>query len=139
VAFWGEVNVSGWRKYVSVLGLCLIALSGTAAGREIHPLFDRYISPAYPSALRGGRMFASVRVNYDIHNDGSVSGIRVTEQTDQKSANSVLSAIKRWRFKPWDVTETMPATIGESVKFVFDQERRERRLRMVISWARRDV
>lgn len=84
-------------------------------------------------------MFASVRVNYDIHNDGSVSGIRVTEQTDQKSANAVLSAIKRWRFKPWDVTEAMPVTIGESVQFVFDQERRERRLRMVISWVRREV
>ena len=84
-------------------------------------------------------MFASVRVNYDIHNDGSVSGIRVTEQTDQKSATAVLSAIKRWRFKPWDVTEDMPASIGESVQFVFDQERRERRLRMVISWARREV
>lgn len=131
--------MGGWRKYVSGLGLCLLALSGTAAGREAHPLFDRYVSPAYPSALRGGRLFASVRVNYDIHHDGSVSGIRVTEQTDQKSANAVLSAVKRWRFKPWEVTEGMPATIGESVHFVFDQERRERRLRMVISWARREV
>jgi TonB family protein len=117
----------------------LLALSDQSAGREIHPLFDRYISPAYPSALRGGRMFASVRVSYDIHNDGSVSAIRVTEQTDQKSANAVLSAVRRWRFKPWEVTEGMPATIGESVQIVFDQERRERRLRMVISWARREV
>lgn len=131
--------MSGWQKCVSVLGLCLLALSGAATGRETHPLFDRYISPAYPSALRGGRLFSSVRVNYDIHHDGSVSAIRVIEQTDQKSANAVLSAVKRWRFKPWDVTEAMPATLGESVHFVFDQERRERRLRMVISWERRDI
>lgn len=68
---------------------------------------------------------------------GSVSDIRVIERTDPKTANAVVAAVKRWRLKPWEVTEDMPAVIGESVQFLFDQERLEKRLRMVISWERR--
>lgn len=111
----------------------------SSSAQTVHPQFDRYVSPTYPSALRGGRLFSSVRLNYDIHHDGSISDVAVIEQTDQIAANSALSAVKRWRFKPWKVTADMPAWIGESVHFVFDQERQEERLRMVISWERREL
>jgi len=132
-----EVKVKLLCKLSGIVGLSALLLGGAYARDETHPRFDRYVSPVYPSALRGGRLFASVRVHYDIHNDGSVSGIRVVEQTDQKTANVVVSAVKRWRFKPWDATDEMPAVIGESVQYLFDQERLEKRLRMVISWERR--
>lgn len=66
-----------------------------------------------------------------------MSDIRVIERTDPKTANAVVAAVKRWRLKPWEVTGDMPAVIGESVQFLFDQERLEKRLRMVISWERR--
>ncbi|MFJ5297357.1 TonB family protein [Pseudomonas sp. RC10] len=129
---------SQW-KVSAILSGCALMLSMSVGAREMHPLFERYVSPTYPSALRGGKLFSSVRVHYDIHHDGTVTDVRVVEQTDQKAANSALSAVKRWQFEPWDVTEEMPARIGESVHFVFDQERLEKRLRIVISWARRDV
>ncbi|MFJ3521601.1 energy transducer TonB [Pseudomonas sp. NPDC090203] len=125
-----------WR-ISGIVGLSALLLGGAYASDTSHPEFDRYVSPAYPSSLRGGKLFSSARVDYDIHHDGSVSGIRVVEQTDRKAANAVVSAIRRWRFKPWDVTDEMPAVIGESVHYLFDQERLEQRLRMVISWERR--
>ena len=124
-------------KLSGIFGLSAMLLGGACARDEIHPQFDRYVSPAYPSALRGGKLFGSVQVHYDIHHDGSVSDVRVVEQTDQKTANAVLSAVKRWRFQAWEVTEEMPTVIGESVRYVFDQERLEKRLRMVITWERR--
>jgi TonB family protein len=130
------VNVKVFWGVVRVIGLCALMIEGASAGERTHPQFDRYVSPAYPSGLRGGKSFSSVRVNYDIHHDGSVSDIQVIERTDSKTANAVVSAIKRWRFKPWDVTDGMPA-VGESVQYLFDQERLEKRLRMVISWERR--
>lgn len=124
-------------KVSGIFGLSALLLGGVHASEESHPQFDHYVSPAYPSALRGGRLFSSALVHYDVHHDGSVSDIRVIERTDQKTANAVVSAVKRWRFKPWEVTEEMPAVIGESVQYLFDQERLEKRLRMVISWERR--
>jgi TonB family protein len=132
-----EVKVKLLCKLSGIVGLSALLLGGAYASNTSHPEFDRYVSPAYPSSLRGGKLFSSARVDYDIHNDGSVSGIRVVEQTDQKTANAVASAVRRWRFKPWDVTDEMPVVIGESVQYLFDQERLEKRLRMVISWERR--
>lgn len=111
----------------------------SSSAQTVHPQFDRYVSPTYPSGLRDGRLFSNVRVNYDIHHDGAVSDIAVIEQTDPISANAALSAVKRWRFKPWKASVEMPARIGESVHFVFDQEQQEERLRMVISWERREL
>ncbi|MDE1198109.1 MAG: energy transducer TonB [Pseudomonas sp.] len=131
------MNVKVFWGVVRVIGLCALMIEGASAGERTHPQFDRYVSPAYPSGLRGGKLFSSVRVNYDIHHDGSVRNVMLVEQTDQQSANATLSAVKRWRFKPWDVTDGMPAVIGESVQYLFDQERLEKRLRMVISWERR--
>jgi TonB family protein len=131
------VKVKRLCKFSGIVGLSALLLGSAFARDETHPQFDRYVSPAYPSALRGGKLFASIRVHYDIHNDGSVSDVRVVEQTDQKTANAVVSAVKRWRFQAWEVTEEMPAVIGESVRYVFDQERLEKRLRMVITWKRR--
>jgi hypothetical protein len=63
----------------------------------------------------------------------------LVEQTDQQSANATLSAVKRWRFKPWEVSADMPAELGESVHVIFDEEPRERRLRMRFSWERREI
>jgi len=132
-----KVKVKWLCKLSGIVGLSALLLDGAYARGETHPQFDRYISPAYPSALRGGKLFSSVRVHYDIHHDGTLSGIKVVEQTDQKTADAVVSAVRRWRFKRWEVSQEMPAVIGESVQYLFDQERREKRLRMVISWERR--
>lgn len=133
------MNVKVFWGVVRVIGLCALMIEGASAGERTHPQFDRYVSPAYPSGLRGGKLFSSVRVNYDIHHDGSVSDIQVIERTDPKTANAVVSAIKRWRFKPWEVSADMPAEIGESVHVIFDEEPRERRLRMRFSWERREI
>jgi TonB family protein len=132
-----EVKVKLLCKLSGIVGLTTLLLGGAYASDTSHPEFDRYVSPAYPSSLRGGKLSSSARVHYDVHNDGSVSDIQVIERTDLRTANAVVSAIKRWRFKPWDVTDGMPAVIGESVQYLFDQERLEKRLRMVISWERR--
>ena len=138
-AFRDEVKVKSRWKVLFILGGCALLHCMGSHARSMDPQFERYVSPTYPSALRGGKLFSSVRVNYDIRHDGTVTDIKITEQTDQKSANSALSAVKRWQFKPWKVTEEMPARIGETVHFVFDQERLERRLRMVVSWERRET
>ncbi|MFJ3482536.1 TonB family protein [Pseudomonas sp. NPDC090202] len=103
-----------------------------------HPLFERYVTPDYPSTLLKDRLLASVRVDYDIHHDGSVHAIRIIESTDPLVADIARSAVRQWRFKPWRVTERMPAEIRETVLFVFDQALREQGLRMLISWERRD-
>jgi TonB family protein len=133
------VNVKVFWGVVRVIGLCALIIGAASAGERTHPQFDRYVSPAYPSGLRGGKSFSSVRVNYDIHHDGSVRNVMLVEQTDQQSANATLSAVKRWRFKPWEVSADMPAEIGESVHVIFDEEPRERRLRMRFSWERREI
>lgn len=137
MALRNEAKVKSRWRLSAILGCCALLLTETSSGTTERPRFDRYVSPVYPSALRGGKLFSSALVHYDVHHNGSVSDIRIIERMDPKTANAVVSAVKRWRFKPWEVTEDMPAVSGESVQFLFDQERLEKRLRMVISWERR--
>jgi TonB family protein len=122
-------------KVLTWLSMLIWLSSLWASG--FYPQFERYVSPAYPSALRGGRIDTGVRVSYDIRNDGSVSNVKVLEKNDWKTGNAAVSAVKRWRFVPWEVTEQMPVTIGELVDFTFDEDRKERRLRMLITRQRR--
>jgi beta-galactosidase/beta-glucuronidase len=43
-------------------------------------------------------------VSYRAHYDGPVSDITVRRKTDRKFVSAVVSAVSRWRFKPWDVS-----------------------------------
>ena len=44
------------------------------------------------------------KVGYRAHYDGPVSDINVLRKTDRKFVSAVVSAVSRWRFKPWDVS-----------------------------------
>ncbi|WP_347903085.1 energy transducer TonB [Pseudomonas purpurea] len=76
--------------------------------------------PHYPPALVG--VSGKVRVSLNIHNDGSVSDVKVLSATHDEFAEAAKAAVRQWRFKPWDVTTDLPAVVEAQNTLVFSPE-----------------
>jgi len=116
----------------TLLAGLILTLSCLAYADDSSPEFDRYVTPTFPSGLRGGKLAGDVKVSYRIHHDGSVSDIKVLSKTDLKFSRAVVYAVSRWRFIPWDVSYKKPAAVRESVEYLFGMDRSEQRLRMIM-------
>jgi len=116
----------------TLLAGLILTLSCLAYADDSSPEFDRYVTPTFPSGLRGGKLAGEVKVSYRIHHDGSVSDIKVLSKTDLKFSRAVVYAVSRWRFIPWDVSYKKPAAVRESVEYLFGMDRVGQRLRMIM-------
>jgi hypothetical protein len=88
----------------------ILTLSSLEYADDSSPEFDRYVSPTFPSGLRGGKLTGDVKVSYRIHHDGLVGDIKVQSKTDRKFSRAVVYAVSRWRFMLWDVQLQIPGS-----------------------------
>ncbi|MFL1420108.1 TonB family protein [Pseudomonas fildesensis] len=73
--------------------------------------------PAYPQGMTAVR--GHVLINLKIHNDGSVRDVKALSSTDPAFAAAAVAGASLWRFKPWTVTEDMPAVIDANNDMIF--------------------
>jgi len=90
--------------------LCVIS-SGVSAGPVILIPADNP-KPKYPRALYLTGITGDVRVGLTVSADGSVNKVRAFPgDAHAELVEASLTAVNRWRFKPWDVNGDRPAEI----------------------------
>jgi protein TonB len=72
----------------------------TVAGDVRAPVLVRKVEPAYPEAMRKGRMEGTVLVEAVITERGDVVDARVVRSTHPLLDKPALSAIQQWRYEP---------------------------------------
>jgi TonB family protein len=91
-----------------LLAMCVIFISVSArADFQLEP--DHVPPPKFEMDAEKFTHDLKAIVKYTIHNDGSVRDISLVESNHDEYANSVLSAVASWRYKPWPLTGN-PAT-----------------------------
>ncbi|MFL1505219.1 TonB family protein [Pseudomonas sp. O64] len=73
--------------------------------------------PVYPEGMSNIRGHA--RISLNLHNDGSVSDVKVLNATHPAFADAAINAAKLWRFKPWTPSADMPAIIDANNDMIF--------------------
>ena len=74
--------------------------------------------PAYPAAM--GRVSGNVRVSLNIHNDGSVTDVKVLSATHEAFGLAATAAVEQWRFQPWKVDKDAPAVVDAQNTLIFE-------------------
>ncbi|MHC8312163.1 energy transducer TonB [Pseudomonas sp. GT1P32] len=68
--------------------------------------------PKYPKTLYRAGITGDVRVSFTVHADGSVSKVMAAPgKAHAELVDASLTAVNRWRFKPWGVTSDRPPEI----------------------------
>lgn len=84
--------------------LCLSDVS--RADFKLEP--DHIPLPTYSKEAEKLTFDIKVRLRYTIHNDGSISDVSLLDTNHPEYAESVLKAVKSWRYKPWPVDGNPP-------------------------------
>ena len=74
--------------------------------------------PAYPAAM--GTVSGNVRVSLNIHNDGSVTDVKLLSATHEAFGLAAKAAVEQWRFQPWTVDKDAPAVVDAQNTLIFD-------------------
>ena len=77
--------------------------------------------PKYPPELVNEA--GKVRVSLNIHNDGSVSDVKVLRASREAFGVAAKAAAEQWRFQPWTVTADSPAVVDAQNTMVFTPDR----------------
>ena len=96
------------RSYGMIL-LCVFFGEASASSVFLIPADNP--KPTYPIALYRAGVTGEVRVSFSVRADGSVHKVAVPESAQPELAEAARSAVSRWRFQPWAVTDKHPAQI----------------------------
>lgn len=73
--------------------------------------------PGYPAELVG--VAGDARISLNIHNDGSVTDVKVLSATHEAFGVAAKAAAEQWRFQPWKVTANTPAVVDAQNTMIF--------------------
>jgi len=73
--------------------------------------------PEYPAELVN--VVGDVRISLNIHNDGSVTDVKVLSATHEAFGVAAKAAAEHWRFEPWEVTADAPAVVDAQNTMIF--------------------
>ena len=73
--------------------------------------------PAYPAELVN--VLGDARISLNIHNDGSVTDVKVLSATHEAFGVAAKAAAEHWRFEPWKVTADAPAVVDAQNTMIF--------------------
>jgi protein TonB len=76
-------------------------------------------NPEYPFLDRQIRLQGTVIVAIVIERDGSVGGARVVRSLNERMDEAVLSAVRKWRYKP-AALKGQPVAVHAVVRVNFD-------------------
>jgi len=82
-------------------------------------------APAYPGHLLRAEYPGKVRVYLTVDSYGAILGIRPVERSHPDLARSVRQVNERWRFKPWEPSETQPPKTEVMLLVRFGSQGRE--------------
>lgn len=92
----------------------------TSAFAEFAPEAVSMLKPKYPGNLTNVEGHA--RISLNIHNDGSVSDVKVLSATQPEFGQAAVAAASHWRFKPWTVSADKPALLDANNDMIFSPE-----------------
>lgn len=76
------------------------------------------IKPSYPNELKRAAIEGSVLVEFIVTKQGSVRSIRIKKSKEKAFSDSVIRAIKRWKFEPGKIKNQPVATrVRQTIKF----------------------
>lgn len=73
--------------------------------------------PEYPAEL--ANVIGDARISLNIHNDGSVTDVKVLSATHEAFGVAAKAAAEQWRFQPWKVTANTPAVVDAQNTMIF--------------------
>ncbi len=81
-------------------------------------ILDTWVQPQYPEAARKAKLEGTVRVEFVVELDGTVTRERVQESTNEIFNAAALAAVHQWHFKP-ALEDAKPAASGMTGPVVF--------------------
>ncbi len=97
--------------------LAVALMVSTSVLAEFGPEAVSMPKPVYPSYLTDTQ--GSARISLLIHNDGTVSDVKVLTTTKPAFGEAAVAAASQWRFKPWTVNADRPAVLKAENDMVF--------------------
>ncbi|HEY0286660.1 MAG TPA: energy transducer TonB [Pseudomonas sp.] len=104
----------------SILAVLVLSLCGLVQADEVNLEYQSKLRPKYPLALLKSGVSGKVRLEFNVHNDGSVTDIVALESNHREFANSAIYAASRWRFKPWEASAGQPVVVTANVELYFN-------------------
>ena len=77
---------------------------------DSHPKLIVQSNPAYPSALKRGRIEGYVEIVFVVTADGKVRNVRISKASHREFAESVRNAVRQWSFEPGKLNNKAVAT-----------------------------
>lgn len=109
VATFGEPVVQ--KKYMPV------SVSNADSAYALIPIAQP--EPKYPTTAKRIGLSGSVDVEYIIDTEGHVKNYTVTASTNKIFNASVLAAVKKWRYQPWQLEEQVTERVGVRNRIYF--------------------
>ncbi|SQG00878.1 TonB domain-containing protein [Paucimonas lemoignei] len=101
-----------------LLALCLgVSFSALADNVTLIPVYTP--KPKFPIELRDAGIAGATRVQFVVHSNGSVTGIKILKSDNPLFSKAAKKAVKQWKFKPWEVTAGRPASVGVVIPMIF--------------------
>lgn len=101
-----------------LLALCVSASFSVGADDvKLIPVYTP--KPIFPVELRDAGIAGATRVQFIVHSDGSVTGIKILKSDNPLFSKASKKAVKQWKFKPWEVTAQRPASVGVVIPMIF--------------------
>lgn len=91
----------------------------TAMAAPFNVVFTYKPVPAYPAEMLQARLSGMVSLSLVIHNDGTVSRVRIIKSTHPGFEKDIVATVSQWRFEPWRVTLKAPRKIEARNLMVF--------------------
>jgi protein TonB len=101
-----------------LLALCLsVSLSVFADDVTLIPVYTP--QPKFPETLKSAGIAGETRVQFVVHSNGYVSNIKILKSDDPLFSKASRAAVKKWKFKPWEVTNERPASVEVVAPMIF--------------------
>lgn len=108
-------------KSRTLAAFALWLVCATAMATPFNVVFTHKPVPAYPAEMLQARLSGLVSISLVIHNDGTVSRVRIIKSTHPGFEKDVVATVSRWRFEPWRVTHKAPRKIEARNLMIFTE------------------
>jgi TonB family protein len=117
--------------------ICLLAVWSCIANAKGPELaFESHSAPAWPKTLYDQGVSGWTLLQFNAHNDGSITDVDILESSHPQFSRSALKALPSWRLVPWIVTADKPDVLQVTQEIYFVHRREEID---PIAWLRRRI
>lgn len=114
-----DLKNNNFMRLLAMFALWLACTTAMATPFDV--VFTHQPVPAYPAEMLQARLSGLVSISFVIHNDGTVSRVRILKSTHPGFEKDVVATVSQWRFEPWRVTRKAPRKIEARNLLVFTE------------------